>query len=113
MGTNWPARDPWQVRVIRTVLFFVPSAHPDWDGKLHLIREWWIEFDENGLATREMGISEEGVPIVSAPDGRNYGFWTDSGTCIEDLELERTHSLAAADFLAAWAKSPSRTRQNP
>lgn len=91
MATDWPEKDPWQVKVIRTILFFIPKANPGYDSKLHLVKKWLIEFyEENGefLPWREIGLDEKENPVFAGPDKRNYGFWLDTNMKYQDFEGE-------------------------
>jgi hypothetical protein len=94
-----PVSLPIGVRVLRKVLFFVPDANPDYDPKLHLVREWLIEFDDEGHPDREIGLDAHGVPIVAGPDDRNYGFWLDTNMRFSDFAGE---PIEKESFEVVW-----------
>jgi hypothetical protein len=87
------------VRVLRKLLFFVPDANPDYEPKLHLVREWLIEFDDEGHPDREIGLDAHGFPLVAGPNDRNYGFWLDTNMLFSDFAGE---PIAKEMFEAAW-----------
>jgi hypothetical protein len=91
LGTNWRqssrARETlW--RIVRTALFFLPKGNPDYDDRLHLVREWLVEFDDEGSPIREVGLDAQGAPVIRGPDGRNIGFWLDTHMKLTDFEGE-------------------------
>ena len=91
MATNWPEKEPWQIKMIKTILFFIPKANPDYDSKIHLVKNWLIEFKEvNGelLPWREIALDSNESPLFAGPDKRNYGFWLDANMKYEDFEGE-------------------------
>ncbi len=53
-GTDFEEKEPFGVKVLRTVLFFIPEANPGYRNKMHLVKEWLIEFDEKEMPYREM-----------------------------------------------------------
>jgi hypothetical protein len=91
--------DPWQVRLIRLLLFFIPRASPDHEPLYRFIRKWYLEVDESGVPTREIGLGSEGRALFGAPDGRNVGFWTDSSKTFQEDELI---PIAADEFERLW-----------
>jgi hypothetical protein len=83
-ATNW--NPP---RLLDDLIFYLTyplQANPDYKSKYHLVREWLIEFEENGMPWREIGLGEDEKPIIAGPDKRNYGFWLDSNMDINDFE---------------------------
>jgi hypothetical protein len=73
-ATDWPERLSLRLRIVSLILFFLPQSNRGYEGRWHLIREWLVEFDENGEAWREIGLGAEGAPVVSGPDDQNLGF---------------------------------------
>lgn len=89
LATDWTRETSKLEKLIRTILFFIPRANPDYDDKMHLIKSWLIEFSEtNGefLPYREIGLDEFDNPIISGPNTRNYGFWYDTDMKYEDFD---------------------------
>jgi hypothetical protein len=100
LGTDFDALSPSiGVRVVRKVLSFVPDANPDYEPKLHLVREWLIEFDDDGRPDREIGLDAQGIPIVAGPDDRNHGFWPDTTMLFGDFSGE---PIEKALFESLW-----------
>ena len=56
----------------------IPSANPDISHLIHEVKFWWLESDDSGLPTREIGFNRNREPIVLAPVGKNIGFLIDS-----------------------------------
>lgn len=92
MATDWPKKEPWQVKVIKTILFFVPKANPGYDSKMYLVKNWLIEFteDKDGELTpwREIALDAKGNPVFAGPDKINYGFWLDTNMKYKDFKGE-------------------------
>ena len=91
--------------ILSKVLSLVPIANPDYEPKLHLVREWLIEFDDDGRPNREVGLDSHGFPIVSGPDDRNYGFWPDTNMLLNDFAGD---PIEKALFEAVWKQAHSK-----
>lgn len=105
MATDWPEKEPWQVKVIKTILFFIPKANPYYDSKMHLVKNWLIEFvEEEGdfIPWREIALDSAGNIVFAGPDKKNYGFWLDSDMKFEDFKGE---SIDKDDFERFWKLS--------
>lgn len=101
LSTDWPEKEPFSEKFIRGLLFFIPEANPDYRNKMHLIDEWLIEFEDNGLPHREIGITRNSEPVIAGPDDKNYGFWLDTNMKFEDfegIEISKDH------FEELWKK---------
>lgn len=81
-------RNDWKVKLIRFIFFFIPMANPDNDKKLHLVEKWVLEVDDTGQPLREIALGESDEPLFSAPNDRNFGFWTDNTFLFKKDELE-------------------------
>jgi len=91
MATDWPEKEPWKVKVIKTILFFIPKANPDYDSKMHLVKNWLIEFvEEEGdlVPWREIALDSTGDIVFAGPDKKNYGFWLDANMSFKDFKGE-------------------------
>lgn len=102
MATDWPEKEPWQSKVLKTILFFIPKANPDYEPKMHLVKKWLIEFEEEDgklLPWREIGLDSNGTPVFAGPDKKNYGFWLDTNMKYEDFEGE---PIAKDEFESIW-----------
>jgi hypothetical protein len=54
---------------IKSVLHRLDS-NPDY--QLHLVREWLVEFDNDDLPFREIGLGDNGQSVLAGPNDRNY-----------------------------------------
>lgn len=79
----------------------LPDANPDY--RLDQVRAWLIEFDEEGLPGREIGLDGKGAAVLAGPDERNYGFWLDTNMKWDDFEGE---PVTAEAFESAWRRWP-------
>lgn len=87
-ATDWSKHKPTIAkRFFRFALRSI-EANPDYTAKLYLVSEWLIEFDDEGLPEREIGIDKDGLPVLAGPDSRNYGFWLDANMTISDFTGE-------------------------
>jgi hypothetical protein len=89
----------WQVRLWRAVLFFIPRANPDNERLYPQVRKWYLELDDSAVPVREIGVDADGRPLFGAPNGRNFGFWTDSS---EPFEKEKLTPVSADEFERLW-----------
>lgn len=99
LATNIPPRR-WKDKLVRAVLFFVPSANPDFENLFPSVRAWYVEVDDSGAAVREIGVDAAENPILVAPYRRNYGFWTDSNPPFPDDTATET---TADRFEQLWS----------
>ena len=105
LATDWPKEEPWKVKLMSAVLFFIPKANPDYDSKMYLVKKWLIEFiDEEGelVPWREIGLDADGKPVFAGPDKRNYGFWLDTNMKLEDFKGEM---IEKEEFERFWKMS--------
>lgn len=105
MATDWTKKEPWQVKVIKSILFFVPKANPGYDSKMHLVKKWLIEFiEEEGELTpwREIALDNNKNVVFAGPDKMNYGFWIDTNMKYEDFEGEPIDKI---EFERYWSLS--------
>lgn len=105
MATDWTEKEPWQIKVIKSILFFVPKANPGYDSKMHLVKKWLIEFiEEEGELTpwREIALDTNKKVVFAGPDKMNNGFWLDTNMKYEDFEGE---SIDKIEFERYWSLS--------
>jgi len=98
-GTDFEEYDPFIAKVLRVVLFFIPEANPGYRNKMHLVKEWLIEFDDNNGPWREIGLNNNGEVVLAGPDETNYGFWLDTEYKLNNFEGEE---ITQAEFEKAW-----------
>src|SRR5690606_40702006 len=67
----------WKVRIVKTLLFFMPRANPDVEKLYPLVKEWALELSDEGWPKREVGLDAERKPLFRTPNNRNTGFWID------------------------------------
>ena len=91
LATDWNEKEmnSIAIRLIRTFLFFIPKANRDNEKLYPSVKKWFIEIDDQGLANREIGLDKNDVPILSAPNERNFGLWTDCDNVfkVKDLDI--------------------------
>lgn len=105
IATDWPKKEPWQFKLLRAALFFMPQANPDYDSNMHLVKRWLIEFiyaDGKLLPWREIALGADGKPVFAGPNKRNYGFWLDTNMTYGDFEGEE---IGKEEFERYWKLS--------
>ena len=102
LATDWPEKESVSVKVARLLLVFVPEANPSYHKKMHLIREWYIEFDGDENPWREVGLDAEGTPVIAGPSERDYGFWLNTNLKRRDFE---GHEISRDEFEQKWTAS--------
>lgn len=80
----------------------LPASNPDYRDSLDSVKEWLIEFDEQGRPWRERGLDAHGHPIVAGPDARNHGFWLDTNMTLAEFQGEE---ITRQDFETLWLRS--------
>ena len=65
----------------------IPEANPDYEEQIDNVTTWLVEIDnKHRYPNREIGIDENGVVIMTMPDERNHGYWTDNNLIQSDFE---------------------------
>jgi hypothetical protein len=82
--------------------FAIDNANPNYRGKYHLVRYWLIEFVEDDLPWREIGLDEDGAIVLAGPSESDYGFWLDTNMRYADFVGE---PISKAYFEQIWAAS--------
>ena len=104
LATNWPAPSTSRLGRLRSALFKRVVANPDYEDAMHLVSEWLVEFDEQNLPWREIGLDSSGRIVLSGPNEANYGFWLDSNMTIDDFE---GFEMTAEEFETYWKDTDS------
>lgn len=99
LAANRSEREPWQVRILRVLLWFIPLANPDNERLYPRVRRWALELDAENRPQREIGLGSNGEALFRAPDGPNFGFWTDSS---EPFDVKVLKALDVKSFEALW-----------
>ncbi len=89
----------WRVKLTRAVLFFIPSANPDVEHLFPDIKKWMLEVDDDGSPMREIAIDAAGNVLFRTPNGKNFGFWTDSDAEFAASDLE---PISPEEFNRLW-----------
>jgi len=101
IATDWG--DPTSEGVIAKVLRrLVPEANPSYREKMHLVDTWYIEFTDDGLPYREIGVDTNGTPVLAGPSSTDYGFWLDTNMTQSDFDGVEVDQQ---EFEALWAQA--------
>jgi hypothetical protein len=107
LATDWHADESRLRGIVRRVLTRgLPEANPDY--RLDLVRECWVEFDADGMPNREIGLGEDGSPVLAGPDDRNYGFWLDTIMRFDNFTGEQVDAAEFEDMWRLWLDSSGR-----
>jgi len=100
--TNWTKEEMNRpiIRILYFIFYFF-RANPDNEKFYPQVKKWFLEIGEDGLAAREIGIDEDDNPLFSAPNDRNWGFFTDSDEGFEDDDLV---SIDMNEFEDMWSR---------
>ncbi|MEL7187167.1 MAG: hypothetical protein AAFN50_12145 [Pseudomonadota bacterium] len=101
IATDWddPADEPAVSKVLRRILL---EANPTYRKNMHLVDAWYIEFTEDGLPYREIGVDANGSPVLAGPSSEDYGFWLDTNMTQSDFEGVEVNQ---DEFEALWSKA--------
>ena len=102
LATDWEEGKDLTQKVIEKLLFFIPKANPGYENKMHLVKEWLVEFDEDSHPWREIALDSKGHIVFAGPSEENYGFWLDTSMKYKDFEGEKIDST---EFEILWSKS--------
>lgn len=84
------------------LLASIDTANPNYRGKHYRVRSWLIEFDEDGMPWREIGLDENNAVVLAGPSKDDYGFWLDTNMRYSDFTGE---AVAEEYFENLWAVS--------
>ena len=93
----------WKVRLVKSLLFFIPRANPDVEEFYPLVRKWALELSDDGWPQREVALNADGVPIFRTPEGRNTGFWTDMAA--KRFEGSELREISRGEFEQLWERA--------
>ena len=104
LATDWKEDGDRKLgeRLVNTLFSFIPESNPEYEGKLHLIEEWLIEFDDENIPDREIALDGNGAPIFAGPTSENYGFWLDTNMKYPDFPGQE---ISSAEFEKFWVKT--------
>ena len=93
----------FQTLLMKFAKLIIPEANPDYEDKLDSVHTWLIEFDNDSIPYREIGLDKSSNPIVWLPDEKNYGYWTDHNLSKRDFENHfQTHLIKSEEFEEIW-----------
>jgi hypothetical protein len=69
-------------KILKTIL---PVSNPDFEDKIDNVKHWLVEYDEENVPIREIGLDENDKVILKMPYKKNYGFWTDNELLYNDF----------------------------
>ena len=101
-ATDWDQSKPCSSKVLEIIKLFIPEANPGYEGKMHLLDHWLIEFDDKGLPVREIGLAPDGAIVLAGPSPENYGFWCDTNMKFGDFDGE---PISREEFENAWVSA--------
>ena len=83
-STDWKS-ESFALKVLNWVL---KRLNPNYayEKKFHLVRKWLIEFEDDDLPCREIGLDEQGSPVLWGPSDNVYGFWQDTNMTYDDFK---------------------------
>ncbi|MBL8711904.1 MAG: hypothetical protein JNM12_03310 [Alphaproteobacteria bacterium] len=106
----WPELSLIQKLFVNVFLFWIPKGNPDFEETYTKVHYFWLEIDDQGDVTREVGFNSDDEPITAAPLESNYGIFTDLDgapspleSSVDQVDFERAFS-AVADRLMSKAK---------
>ncbi|MCH9693469.1 MAG: hypothetical protein K0U72_03075 [Gammaproteobacteria bacterium] len=102
LATDWTEGQAPEGMFVRLLKTFVPEANPGYDNKMHLIREWYLEFDTDENPWREIGLDARGAPVIAGPSNNDYGFWLDTNMKRDDFEGD---PITQAEFEQKWTET--------
>lgn len=82
----------------------IPKANPNFDQKIDEVRYWLVEFDNDGIPKREIGLDKEKQVILKMPYKDNYGYWTDNNLLLNDFRKHFVVSeISKNSFEQSWS----------
>jgi len=103
LATDWDEPTP-DISILDRVsrkLKLKIMENPTYQPKMHLVKEWLIEFDGD-LPWREIGIDSNGEPVLAGPTSVDYGFWHDTNMQYSDFDGV---IINPSEFEEYWVKS--------
>lgn len=98
LATDARAPSNWWERLLASI----ETANPSYRGKYHRVSSWLIEFDEEGMPLREIGLDSDGAVVLAGPSKNDYGFWLDTNMRYTDFPGE---AVAQDYFEQMWVAS--------
>ena len=96
------ARSANETALVKILLRLLPEANPGYRNKMHLVDAWYIEFTDDGLPYREIGVDANGSPVLAGPSSEDYGFWLDTNMTRSDFDGVEVDQ---EEFEALWSQA--------
>jgi hypothetical protein len=100
----WRPATGWRRLVERGLRALLAESNPDLDPAFEHVTCWWLEVNDDGRVTREIGFDPSGRAIAAAPLGENLGIFTDSDQAPNGLG----EPVSATEFERVWSEVSSR-----
>jgi hypothetical protein len=100
----WRPATGWRRLVERGLRALLAESNPDLDPAFEHVTYWWLEVNDDGRVTREIGFDPSGRAIAAAPLGENLGIFTDSDQAPNGLG----EPVSATEFERVWSEVSSR-----
>ena len=94
----WRPATGWHRLAERGLRAVVPENIPDLDPAYEQVTHWWLELNEEGQVTREIGFDRSGRAIAAASLGDNRGIFTESDQAPHGLG----EPVSVTEFERAW-----------
>ncbi len=103
LATEWPEKSADASLATRLWRKFELKilSNPTYHTRMHLVKEWLIEFDGEKPG-REIGLGEDGKPVLAGPTTVDYGFWLDTNMHYSDF---KGTPLKQSEFIRYWVDS--------
>lgn len=102
LATDWEKEKNLPQRFLEAALFFIPKSNPGYESKMHLVKEWMLEFDEDNNPSREIAFDSRGLSLFAGPSEENYGFWLDTNMKYSDFVGD---VIESSEFEKQWERS--------
>ena len=100
----WGPATGWRRLVERGLRAILAETNPDLDPAYEQVTYWWLEVNDDGQVTREIGFDPSGQALAAAPLGNNPGIFTDLDHAPDGLG----EPVSATEFDRVWSEVSSR-----
>jgi hypothetical protein len=100
----WRPATGWQRLVERGLRLVLAETSPDLDPTYERVTYWWLEVNDNGQVTREIGFDPSGRAVAAAPLGNSPGIFTDTDHAPDGLG----EPVSMSHFEQVWSEVSSR-----
>ena len=98
---------------VKAMSSILPLANPDFEDQIGNVRTWLVEFEDDGVPAREIGLDETGKVIMIMPSDDNCGYWIDNNLTLADFPNHfQVTDITREEFEIYWAEfqqKPNRT----